>query len=387
MVVLLAAPPGRRRHRARLGKEEGQLSHDDQLQFHPDRRPHPRHLYRVRQQQGDLGPARRAVEDPADRRAPGDGHRGAECADARRQRRPGRPGIRPRLAARAHGRRAEGGQRSHRSLGDRRQRGRRRRGCDEDDHAQAPIWDDLRSFDGRAWRGRVHLVAAGYPCQPFSYAGNRAGADDPRHLWPEVARIVEEVDPEWVWCENVEGHLSLGYAQVAADLRRMGFTPKAGLFTAREAGASHRRRRLFILAHADRLRRGICARPADRGRLDPAVVADRHSGGQPGPIFADERGEDVDSALAGAARAGLVGAIGDIPIYAPGPAELQEWERLLACRPDLQPALPRDGDGVADRLDRTRGAGNGVSSLAAALAWAVLKTAHQFPGGGLTDGE
>jgi len=63
--------------------------------------------------------------------------------------------------------------------------------------AAAPVWDDLRSFDRRPWRGRVHIVTAGYPCQPFSLAGNRPGAGDPRHLWPDVARIVRETGPAW----------------------------------------------------------------------------------------------------------------------------------------------------------------------------------------------
>ena len=58
----------------------------------------------------------------------------------------------------------------------------------------APVWDDVASFDGRPWRGAVDIVTAGYPCQPFSVAGKRRGADDPRHLWPHVARIIGEVD-------------------------------------------------------------------------------------------------------------------------------------------------------------------------------------------------
>jgi DNA (cytosine-5)-methyltransferase 1 len=241
--------------------------------------------------------------------------------------------------------------------------------------AEAPIWDDLRSFDGRPWRGRVHLVSAGYPCQPFSYAGNRTGAADPRHLWPEVERIVDEVGPEWVFCENVEGHLTLGFAEVADSLRRLGFTPKAGLFTAREAGARHRRRRLFILAHADRFGRGLLPRPDRRGRDGPDKRTDRHSLEQRGSIFDGKRGPHLDEALACPEVVRLAGSDGDVPIFAPGPGELQAWEGLLSRRPDLQPALLRAGDGMADRLDRTRGAGNGVCSLAAALAWAVLKAA------------
>src|SRR3954471_24871501 len=54
----------------------------------------------------------------------------------------------------------------------------------------APIWSDLRTFGGRPWRGRVDVVTTGYPCQPFSLAGRRAGAEDLRHLWPQVARVV-----------------------------------------------------------------------------------------------------------------------------------------------------------------------------------------------------
>jgi DNA (cytosine-5)-methyltransferase 1 len=243
---------------------------------------------------------------------------------------------------------------------------------------QAAVWDDLRSFDGRPWRGRVHLVSAGYPCQPFSLAGKRAGEADPRHLWPEVARIVDEVRPEWVWCENVEGHLSLGYADVAGDLRSMGYTPKAGLFTAREAGAGHRRRRLFILAHADGVGRGLCAGSDARGGECPRGLADRHIGRERGPVRIEHRGADLVSAVVDDEGAGLVGSDGDLPIFAPGPGEFQAWERLLLLRPDAQPALLRDDHGLADRVDRTRGAGNGVCSLAAALAWSVLKTAHRL---------
>ena len=244
--------------------------------------------------------------------------------------------------------------------------------------AEAPIWDDLRSFDGRPWRGRVHLVSAGYPCQPFSYAGKRAGEADPRHLWPEVARIIAEVGPEWVWCENVEGHLSMGLPDVAADLRRLGYTTKAGLFTAREAGASHRRRRIFLLAHADGERCGVRS-GSDLGEWPlPGGVADRHREGQRRAISAERDREVLDRAVDDAEGGRLVGGDGDLPIFAPGPGELQAWEELLLRAPDAQPAILRDDHGLADRMDRTRGAGNGVCSMAAALAWSVLKTAHRL---------
>ena len=117
--------------------------------------------------------------------------------------------------------------------------------------ALAPIWDDLRSFDARPFRGAFDIVLAGYPCQPFSAAGKRGGADDPRHLWPDVARVIRECRPEWVFLENVAGHVTLGLETVLRELWDLGYTPAAGLFSAAEVGAPHQRRRIFILAHAD----------------------------------------------------------------------------------------------------------------------------------------
>ena len=117
--------------------------------------------------------------------------------------------------------------------------------------APAPIWDDLRSFDARVFRGAFDIIVAGYPCQPFSAAGKREGANDPRHLWPDVARVISECNPEWVFLENVPGHVTLGLETVLRELWGLGYTPAAGLFSAAEVGAPHQRLRIFILAHTD----------------------------------------------------------------------------------------------------------------------------------------
>lgn len=116
---------------------------------------------------------------------------------------------------------------------------------------EAPVWTDLRTFSGRPWRGKVDCITAGYPCQPFSVAGRQRAEKDPRHLWPEVRRIVEEVQPRCCFFENVPGHLRLGFEQVHDDLYRLGYRVKAGLFSAEEVGAPHKRERLFILAYRE----------------------------------------------------------------------------------------------------------------------------------------
>ena len=67
----------------------------------------------------------------------------------------------------------------------------------------APLWTDLRTLDGRPWRGVVDCIIGGIPCQPHSIAGKRLGAADERDLWPDTARVIGDVRPEWVFLENV----------------------------------------------------------------------------------------------------------------------------------------------------------------------------------------
>jgi len=114
----------------------------------------------------------------------------------------------------------------------------------------APIWTDIKTFNGQPFRDRIHLITGGYPCQPFSVAGKRQGAADPRHLWPYIERIIEAVRPVWCFFENVSGHLTIGFPEVYRSLRNLGYKVEAGLFTAAEVGAPHRRERLFILAYS-----------------------------------------------------------------------------------------------------------------------------------------
>lgn len=123
---------------------------------------------------------------------------------------------------------------------------------------EAPIWSNIKSFDGKPWRGKVDIITGGYPCQPFSIAGKKLGDKDPRHLWPYIRRIISEIEPTMCFFENVGGHLQLGFEQVHDDLQRLGYTVKAGLFTAEEVGAPHRRERLFILAYRNHSRCCSC---------------------------------------------------------------------------------------------------------------------------------
>jgi DNA (cytosine-5)-methyltransferase 1 len=224
---------------------------------------------------------------------------------------------------------------------------------------ESPIWTDLRSFDGSAWRGVVDTLTAGYPCQPFSLAGKRRGQDDPRHLWPHVARVVGEAEPGIVFLENVPGHLSLGFDQVARDLEGLGYGVAAGLFTAAEIGGSQKRERLFILALGNT--RGYVQRRehvAGRGAEERAAL-----GGASAPV-----GEPIPDELRRL-------------LFPPGPGETDAWRRVLREDRTLAPAQSEVcllADGLArDRAHWLRLLGNGVVPLQAAYAfcslWAALR--------------
>ena len=94
----------------------------------------------------------------------------------------------------------------------------------------------------------IDILTGGYPCQPFSSAGNRKGKNDVRHLWPYVALAIDALRPRLCILENVRGHLSLGFGDVLADISRMGYDARWGLVRASDAGAPHGRARIFIVA-------------------------------------------------------------------------------------------------------------------------------------------
>ena len=207
----------------------------------------------------------------------------------------------------------------------------------------AAIWSDLKTFDFSQWRG-VDGIVGGYPCQPFSQVGERLGAAAPRHLWPHIEAGIEAARPVWCFFENVPGHLSLGFSEVAISLQDMGYSVAATLFTASEVGAPHKRERLFILAVDD----SVSFRcEEERVRKSSA------SGGPPVPV--------------------------ELPARFPyGPTD----PRWVDVPGGLQPSLLKSeflrmADGMGNwldisRQDRIRIIGNGVVPEAAAMAWIEL---------------
>ena len=119
----------------------------------------------------------------------------------------------------------------------------------------APIWTNLKSFNAKPFLNKVDILSGGFPCQPFSHAGQRKGTEDPRHLFPDIERIIMECNPNIVFLENVEGIIPAKYQgetdtsvlqYVLGRMEKMGYRTEAGVFSAIECGAPHQRKRVFI---------------------------------------------------------------------------------------------------------------------------------------------
>lgn len=295
--------------------------------------------------------------------------------------------------------------------------------------ASAPIWSDVSTFDGHRWRGRVDLITGGFPCQDISVAGAGAGLDGKRSgLWYEYARIIGEVQPKLVFIENVAALCVRGFDRVLASLAALGFNAEWDCFRASDAGAPHKRERVFVLAYshefsekwgaADEERRRISSRSGQemadsfgeriwneprRGSgpsgsrspfagISSATVAnadvERCNGinalllkwrSQSDRVEATGRSEEMgnpnEPRLEGWSES-VEGSAYERVTWPPGPEEFDQWREYLRLLPGIEPAICRGAHGLAAgleyRTDRLRLNGNGVVPQVAALAFKQL---------------
>mgnify|MGYP003136264573 CR=1 FL=1 len=133
--------------------------------------------------------------------------------------------------------------------------------CEQDQFAQrvlrkhwpdTPIFDDVRTIPTDRL-GRIDLICGGFPCQPWSVAGNQRGSEDDRDLWPEMVRLVEKLRPKFLIGENVRGFINqpMGLQRSLSDLESIGYEAVPFIIPACAVDAPHRRDRVWIVAHAD----------------------------------------------------------------------------------------------------------------------------------------
>ncbi len=146
---------------------------------------------------------------------------------------------------------------------------------------KAEHYDDITTTDFTKWRGKIDVLSGGFPCQPFSVAGRRKGAEDDRYLWPQMLRAIREIEPDWIVGENVAGITSMVQPgteikmggetslfredscervqelqryvieTICQDFERSGYTVQPFIIPACAVGAPHRRDRIWFVAYRD----------------------------------------------------------------------------------------------------------------------------------------
>ena len=179
-----------------------------------------------------------------------------------------------------------------------------------------PIWDDVQTFDGKPWKGIVDVISGGFPCQDISAAGKGEGIEGKRSsMWKQMARIVGEVKPKYVFIENSAMLRTRGLGTVLQDLAKMGYNAEWGVLSAADVGAKHKRERMWIMAYSN--------------------------------------------------YAGLK--------WGKWQSENSNYQRDMGRKLwGTEPNLDRVADGVAARMDRIKALGNGQVPLVAASAWTQL---------------
>jgi len=219
-----------------------------------------------------------------------------------------------------------------------------------------PIWSDVLSFDGKPWRGIVDVISGGFPCQDISSAGKGAGIDGARSgMWSQMARIISEVRPRFVFVENSPMLVSRGLARVISDLTQMGYDTQWARFSASNFGAPHQRDRLWIVANTKGIgleQTGKC-KCSSTQRITGCGIEFSNTN-----CFRCKQMEQSVSC-----RTTSQGATSS----AEHSSFTSGWEWWA-----VEPGLGRVADGVANRVDRLKATGNGQVSIVAVNAYQAL---------------
>jgi DNA (cytosine-5)-methyltransferase 1 len=199
--------------------------------------------------------------------------------------------------------------------------------------AGVPVHDDIKTFNGKPFAGSVDLFTGGFPCQPYSHAGERKGTADDRHLWPQMRRVVAEAKPRWIVGENVTGIIGLVLDDVLSDLEGEGYEARAFVIPACSKDAPHRRDRVWIVAHLDGQREH-----EPQGHLEEIRRWSENCRHQAAPDF-EKSGLEGDEPAGDSRSDGCF-------------AE-RRWRAV-------EPVVRRGVHGIPDRVDRIRALGNAI---------------------------
>jgi len=255
-----------------------------------------------------------------------------------------------------------------------------------------PIWDDIQTFDGRPWRGIVQVVSGGFPCQDISAAGKGAGIDGERSgMWREMARVVSEVRPRYVFVENSPMLVTRGLERVIGDLTALGYDTKWTVMGAADVGANHQRDRIWIVGkmgnanHNGQIATQISTSIVERSNTSQTWAQKTSEFARPSEQYAElantnsahgEGNQCAERTQQEHANADSASQLADTSSRRYEPQEKQirtGWDGFKhKSWWEAEPNVGRVADGVASRVDRLKAIGNGQVPLCAATAWRIL---------------
>lgn len=247
---------------------------------------------------------------------------------------------------------------------------------------KAPIWSNVRTFDGNKWSGKVSFISGGFPCQPYSTAGKQLAHKDPRDLWPDFARIIGEVRPHFIFLENVPNVVKWALPTVLKDLSEMGYDAAWCVVAASEVGAPHKRSRWFLFAHSNDSSKYAMrfnepqSSPQEfetndfstsnrkrRNEVEPNLWSGKFNVEGGGEKISDSNGKRTERHRNKPQQGQILQRHINQEGFKFG--ELGTWWKV-------EPGMGRMVDGVADWVHRMRACGNGVVPEQAAYAYSIL---------------
>ena len=256
--------------------------------------------------------------------------------------------------------------------------------CEKDDFCRSvlrkhwpgkPVYRDIKELSGEQLQSdgiSADVLTGGFPCQPYSVAGDRRGKGDDRDLWPEMLRIIREMEPAWVVGENVRGIIGMELDQVLSDLEESDYSCESFVVPACAVDAPHRRDRLWIVGYTedngcDRGSEGV-GREGTESQQDESQLEIWSQLSGPGSDVADTESERVQRHRAG----------GEQKPYT------HEGQALSLCRGErpretywsAEPDVGRVANGIPRRVDRLKGLGNAIVPQIAMQIGLVIKAVH-----------
>lgn len=251
-----------------------------------------------------------------------------------------------------------------------------------------PIWDNVTTFDGIPWRGSIDIIAGGFPCTDISVAGKHRGIDGGGQsgLWMEMARVIREVRPRFVFVENSPNLVTRDLGRVLGDLAEMGYDAEFGVLGADDVGAPHMRKRIWIVGSDATCQREweVPARSRTEG------VGETNPDGMGGNVpntDSERRGEEseCECRFKDTSESGNDGGaeyVADSKSQCERESadqtntksdKWQAWNESGICSWwKTEPGVGRVVDGMGHRLDRLKAIGNGQVPRVAEIAWEVL---------------